>query len=147
MGKINSFAIVGATGAVGVEAIQLLEKRNFPAEKLRLFSSARSAGKTMKFKGHDVVVEELKEDSFIGVDMAIFSAGGAVSKQFAPIAAKAGGVVIDNSSAWRMDPDVPLVVPEINAEALKNHKNIIANPNCTTIVTLMALYPLHKAFN
>ncbi len=143
---MNTFAIVGATGAVGVEILQLLEKRNFPLENLRLFSSARSAGKTLKFKGNDILVEELKEDSFIGVDMAIFSAGGNVSKQFAPIAAKAGCVVIDNSSAFRMDELVPLVIPEINAEALSDHKNIIANPNCTTIITLMALYPLHQAF-
>jgi aspartate-semialdehyde dehydrogenase len=143
---MKTFAIVGATGAVGVEVIQLLEKRNFPLKSLRLFSSARSAGKVMKFKGQDIVVEELKEDSFNGVEMAIFSAGGTVSKQFAPFAAKAGCIVIDNSSAWRMDPEVPLVVPEINAEALKSHKNIIANPNCTTIISLMALYPLHKAF-
>jgi aspartate-semialdehyde dehydrogenase len=100
----------------------------------------------MKFRGADVVVEELKEDSFAGVDIAIFSAGGSVSKQYAPIAAKAGCIVIDNSSAFRMDPEVPLVVPEINAGALKSHKNIIANPNCSTAVALMALYPLHKAF-
>ncbi len=143
---MKTFAIVGATGAVGVEAIKLLEARNFPLENLRLFSSARSAGKVMKFKGQDIVVEELKEDSFAGVDMAIFSAGGDVSRKFAPIAAKAGCIVIDNSSAFRMDPEVPLVVPEINADALKSHKNIVANPNCTTAVTLMALYPLHKAF-
>jgi len=131
---------------VGAEVIKLLEKRNFPLQELRLFSSARSAGKMMKFMGQDVTVEELKEDSFKGVDMAIFSAGGAVSKRFAPIAAKASCIVIDNSSAFRMDPDVPLVVPEINADALKSHKNIIANPNCSTAITLMALYPLHKAF-
>jgi aspartate-semialdehyde dehydrogenase len=143
---MKTFGIVGATGAVGVEAIKLLEKRNFPLEKLRLFSSARSAGKVMKFKGQDVVVEELKEDSFTGVDIAIFSAGGDVSRKFAPSAAKAGCIVIDNSSAFRMDPTVPLVVPEINGDAIKDHKNIIANPNCSTAITLMALYPLHKEF-
>src|SRR3989344_1918468 len=143
---MDKFAIVGATGAVGVEVLQVLEKRNFPLKKLRLFSSARSAGTLMKYKGADIVVEELKEDSFKGIDMAIFSAGGDVSKKFAPVAAKEGCIVIDNSSAFRMDDSVPLVVPEINAGALKGHKNIIANPNCTTIVTLMALYPLHKQF-
>src|SRR5258708_5675365 len=143
---MKTFGIVGATGAVGVEVLQLLEKRNFPVENLRLFSSARSAGKVMKFRGQDVVVEELKEDSFNGVDMAVFSAGGDVSRKFAPLAAAAGCIAIDNSSAFRMDPAVPLVVPEINAEALKGHKNIIANPNCSTAITLMALYPLHQAF-
>ena len=143
---MNTFGIVGATGAVGVEALKVLEKRNFPLEKLRLFSSPRSAGTVLRYKGEDIVVEELKEDSFKGIDMAIFSAGGDVSKRFAPIAAKDGCIVIDNSSAFRMDPTVPLVIPEINSEALKGQKNIIANPNCTTIVALMALYPLHKAF-
>lgn len=143
---MKTFGIVGATGAVGVEVIKLLEKRNFPLENLRLFSSARSAGKAMKFKGQDITVEELKEDSFAGVDMAVFSAGGDVSRKFAPIAAAAGCIVIDNSSAFRMDPTVPLVIPEINADALIDHKNIIANPNCSTAITLMALYPLHKEF-
>jgi aspartate-semialdehyde dehydrogenase len=143
---MGTFGIVGATGAVGVEVLKLLEKRNFPLEKLRLFSSIRSAGKKMKFRGEDVLVEELTEDSFKGVDMAIFSAGGTISKQFAPIAAKEGCIVIDNSSAFRMDPDVPLVIPEINGDALKSHKNIIANPNCSTAIALMALYPLHKEF-
>ena len=143
---MKTFAIVGATGAVGIEALQVLEKRNFPLNNLRLFSSARSAGKVLKYKGADVIVEELKEDSFKGVDMAIFSAGGDVSKKFAPMAAKDGCIVIDNSSAFRMDDSVPLVVPEINPAALKGHKNIISNPNCTTIITLMALYPLHQAF-
>ena len=143
---MHTFAIVGATGAVGVEILKVLEKRNFPLKKLRLFSSARSAGKEMGFRGKTIVVEELEQSSFKSVDMAIFSAGGAVSKQFAPIAAKEGCIVIDNSSAWRMDDSVPLVIPEINAAALKSHKNIIANPNCTTIVALMALYPLHREF-
>ncbi|HEY3913214.1 MAG TPA: aspartate-semialdehyde dehydrogenase [Verrucomicrobiae bacterium] len=139
-------AIVGATGAVGVEMIKTLEKRDFPVGKLTLLASAKSAGKTMTFRGKEITVEELKKDSFNGVDIALFSAGGSISKEFAPIAAKAGCVVIDNSSAFRMDTDVPLVIPEINASDLKNHKNIIANPNCTTAVTLMALYPLHQAF-
>jgi aspartate-semialdehyde dehydrogenase len=139
-------AIVGATGAVGVEMLLCLEQRNFPLGKLKLLASARSAGKRMKFRGEDVVVEELTHDSFAGVDIALFSAGGGISKEFAPSAA-AGAVVIDNSSAFRMDEDVPLVVPEINPDAAKNHpRNIIANPNCTTIISLMALAPLHQAF-
>jgi aspartate-semialdehyde dehydrogenase len=139
-------AIVGATGAVGVEMIKTLEKRNFPVGKLTLLASARSAGKTMTWRGKEIAVQELTRDSFKGIDIALFSAGGGISKEFAPIAAKAGCVVIDNSSAFRMDNDVPLVVPEINAADLKNHKGIIANPNCTTAITLMALYPLHHAF-
>ena len=140
-------AIVGATGAVGVEMLLCLEQRNFPLGKLKLLASARSAGKRMKFRGEDVVVEELTHDSFKGVDIALFSAGGGISKEFAPSAAAAGAVVIDNSSAFRMDPDVPLVVPEINPQAAKNHpRNIIANPNCTTIISLMALAPLHEKF-
>ncbi|HEX3988255.1 MAG TPA: aspartate-semialdehyde dehydrogenase, partial [Verrucomicrobiae bacterium] len=122
-------AIVGATGAVGVEMIKTLEKRNFPVGKLTLLASARSAGKTMTWRGKEIAVQELTRDSFKGIDIALFSAGGGISKEFAPIAAKAGCVVIDNSSAFRMDNDVPLVVPEINAADLKNHKGIIANPN------------------
>ena len=140
-------AIVGATGAVGVEMLLCLEQRNFPLGKLKLLASARSAGKTMKFRGEDIVVEELTHDSFSDVDIALFSAGGGISLEFAPSAAAAGAVVIDNSSAFRMEADVPLVVPEINPEAAKNHpRNIIANPNCTTIISLMALAPLHQAF-
>jgi aspartate-semialdehyde dehydrogenase len=140
-------AIVGATGAVGVEMLLCLEQRNFPLGKLKLLASARSAGKRVKFRGEDVVVEELTHDSFKGVDIALFSAGGGISKEFGPSAAAAGAVVIDNSSAFRMDADVPLVVPEINPQAAKNHpKNIIANPNCTTIISLMALAPLHEKF-
>jgi aspartate-semialdehyde dehydrogenase len=140
-------AIVGATGAVGVEMLLCLEQRNFPLSKLKLLASARSAGKRMTFRGQEIVVEELTHDSFVGVDIALFSAGGGISKEFAPSAAAAGAVVIDNSSAFRMDDDVPLVVPEINPEAAKNHpRNIIANPNCTTIITLMALAPLHQLF-
>ncbi len=140
-------AIVGATGAVGVEMLLCLEQRNFPLGKLRLLASARSAGKPVSFRGEQLVVEELTHDSFAGVDIALFSAGGGISKEFAPSAAAAGAVVIDNSSAFRMDADVPLVVPEINPEAAKvRPRNIIANPNCTTIISLMALAPLHERF-
>ncbi|MDO8561437.1 MAG: aspartate-semialdehyde dehydrogenase [bacterium] len=141
-----TFAIVGATGAVGDEVLKVLEERKFPMGKLVLLASKRSAGKSLTFRGKKIKVQELTENSFEGIDMAIFSAGGSVSLKFAPIAAKAGCVVIDNSSAFRMDKSVPLVVPEINAKALKGHKGIIANPNCTTIITLMALWPLHKKF-
>ena len=139
-------AVVGATGAVGLEMIKTLEKRNFPVGKLTLLASARSVGKQLKFHGADVTVTELTKDSFQGVDIALFSAGGGISKEFAPLAAKAGCVVVDNSSAFRMDADVPLIVPEINADDVKRHKGILANPNCTTAITLMALYPLHQAF-
>jgi aspartate-semialdehyde dehydrogenase len=140
-------AIVGATGAVGIEMLKTLEKRNFPVGKLTLLASARSAGKKLTFRGQPVVVAELTEDSFKGIDIALFSAGGGISRDFAPIAVKAGCVVIDNSSAFRMDESVPLVVPEINASDIARHKGIIANPNCTTAITLMALFPLHKAFH
>ncbi len=146
MNRNPHVAVVGATGAVGIEMIKTLEKRNFPVGKLTLLASARSVGKKLKFKGQDVTVTELTKDSFAGIDIALFSAGGSISKEFAPIAAKAGCVVVDNSSAFRMDPDVPLVVPEINAADVKQHKGIIANPNCTTAITLMALYPLHQKF-
>lgn len=147
MSKLKHVAVVGATGAVGVEMLRCLEQRDFPVGQLTLLASARSAGKTMKFKGEDVVIKELTPDSFAGVDIALFSAGGGISKEFAPYATKAGAIVVDNSSAFRMDDDVPLVVPEINAGDLKNlKKGIAANPNCTTAITLMALYPLHKAF-
>ena len=139
-------AVVGATGAVGVEMIKTLEKRNFPVKQLTLLASARSAGKSLPFRGQQVAVQELKADSFAGIDIALFSAGGSISKEFAPIAAKAGCVVVDNSSAFRMDPQVPLVIPEINAEDVRHHQGIIANPNCTTAITLMALYPLHQTF-
>jgi aspartate-semialdehyde dehydrogenase len=138
--------VVGATGAVGIEMIKTLEKRNFPVGKLTLLASARSVGKKLKFRGQETTVQELTKDSFQGVDIALFSAGGSISKEYAPIAAKAGCVVVDNSSAFRMDDNVPLVVPEINAADVKLHKGIIANPNCTTAITLMALYPLHNAF-
>lgn len=147
MSNLKHVAVVGATGAVGVEMLRCLEQRDFPVGQLTLLASARSAGKTMKFKGKDVVIKELTPDAFAGVDIALFSAGGGISKEFAPYATKAGAIVVDNSSAFRMDDDVPLVVPEINAGDLKNlKKGIAANPNCTTAITLMALYPLHKAF-
>jgi len=146
MNRNPHVAVVGATGAVGIEMIKTLEKRNFPVGKLTLLASARSAGKKLKFRGTDITVTELTKDSFAGIDIALFSAGGSISKEFAPIAAKAGCVVVDNSSAFRMDDSVPLVVPEINGADVKQHKGIIANPNCTTAITLMALYPLHQAF-
>ena len=146
MSRSFHVSVVGATGAVGIEMLKTLENRNFPVGKLTPLASARSAGKKLKFRGEDITVQELTENSFSGIDIALFSAGGSVSKQFAPLAAKAGCVVVDNSSAFRMDPHVPLVVPEINAEDIKAHKGIIANPNCTTAITLMALYPMHQAF-
>jgi len=146
MSRNYTVAIVGATGAVGVEMIKVLERRNFPVAKLKLLASARSVGKTLTFKGETVTVEELREDSFAGVDIALFSAGASISRKYAPIAVQAGAVVVDNSSAFRMDENVPLVVPEINGDDVKLHKGIIANPNCTTAITLMALYPLHRAF-
>ncbi|HZI33287.1 MAG TPA: aspartate-semialdehyde dehydrogenase [Candidatus Binatia bacterium] len=146
MNRNPHVAVVGATGAVGIEMIKTLEKRNFPEGRLTLLASARSAGKKLKFKGQDITVTELTRDSFAGIDIALFSAGGGISKEFAPIAAKAGCVVVDNSSAFRQDDNVPLVVPEINGADVKQHKGIIANPNCTTAITLMALYPLHQAF-
>jgi aspartate-semialdehyde dehydrogenase len=146
MNKKPHVAVVGATGAVGIEMIKTLEKRKFDLSKLTLLASTRSVGKKLKFRGAEIAVQELTKDSFAGVDIALFSAGGSISKEFAPIAAKAGCVVIDNSSAFRMDEAVPLVIPEINASDVKSHKGIIANPNCTTAITLMALYPLHKAF-
>ena len=139
-------AIAGATGAVGLEMLKTLEKRNFPMGSLTPLASARSAGKTLPFRGQEMLVQELTGDSFVGVDIALFSAGSAISKKFAPLAVDAGAVVVDNSSAFRMDDSVPLVVPEINTTDVATHKGIIANPNCSTIVTVMALYPLHQAF-
>src|SRR5438477_5362436 len=139
-------AVVGATGAVGIEMMKTLEKRKFPMSKLTLLASARSVGKKLKFRGEDITVQELTKNAFSGIDVAVFSAGSSISKEFAPIAAQAGCVVVDNSSAFRMDDKVPCVIPEINADDVKLHKGIIANPNCTTAITLMDLYPLHKAF-
>jgi aspartate-semialdehyde dehydrogenase len=137
-------AIVGATGAVGVELLGCLEQRNFPLKDLRLLASARSAGKAMRFRGTDVHVQELTESSFAGVDIGLFSAGSGTTKKFAPAAVKAGTVIVDNSSAFRMDPDVPLVVPEINREAIFTHKGIIANPNCSAIISITPLWPVHR---
>jgi len=140
-------AVVGATGAVGVEMIKTLERRNFQVATLTLLASARSIGKKLKFRDDEIAIKELGKNSFQGIDIALFSAGGSISKEFGPIAARAGCVVIDNSSAFRMDESVPLVIPEINAADIKLHKGIIANPNCTTAITLMALFPLHQAFH
>jgi aspartate-semialdehyde dehydrogenase len=137
-------AVVGATGAVGQEFLRVLEQRNFPFEKITFMASARSAGKSVTFKGKTHTIVELREDSFKGVDIALFSAGGSISKKFAPPAAAAGCVVVDNSSAFRMEPGVPLVVPEVNAEDVKQHKGIIANPNCSTIIMNVPVWPLHK---
>ncbi|HLC14719.1 MAG TPA: aspartate-semialdehyde dehydrogenase [Thermodesulfovibrionia bacterium] len=136
-------AVVGATGAVGNEMISILEERNFPVNRLRLFASERSIGKTLHYKGNELPVEVLKEDVFEGIDIALFSAGAERSRKFAPIAASANCVVVDNSSAWRQDPEVPLVVPEVNPYDLENHNGIIANPNCSTIQMVVALKPLH----
>ena len=137
-------AVVGATGAVGREMLRTLERREFPCDELRCLASARSAGTHLPFRGKSIRVEELTEGSFEGVDIALFSAGGSTSKRFAPAAAAAGAIVIDNSSAWRMDPGCPLVVPEVNpGAALKRPKGIIANPNCSTIQMMVALKPLH----
>jgi len=139
-------AIAGATGAVGAEMLACLEQREFPVGRLTLLASARSAGKTLTFKDETIEVQELRPDSFAGVDVALFSAGSGISKEFASHAVDAGAVVIDNSSAFRMDEGVPLVVPEVNGDDVQNHQGIIANPNCTTIVTLMGLNPMHQAF-
>src|ERR687887_1795187 len=130
-------AVVGATGAVGREMVRILEERAFPADELALFSSPRSAGRRMNFRAEDVTVRALTEDSLDGADVALFSAGAAVSREIVPRAARRGTICIDNSSAFRMDPDVPLVVPEINSEALAGSPRLVANPNCTTIVTVM----------
>ncbi len=141
-------AVAGATGAVGRQMITCLEERDFPIASIRYLASNRSAGKMLAYKDQGVVVEELTDSSFGGVDIALFSAGGGTSEKFAPIAAESGAVVIDNSSAWRMDPEVPLVVPEVNPEAVAGYqkKGIIANPNCSTIQMVVALNPIHQAF-
>jgi aspartate-semialdehyde dehydrogenase len=137
-------AIVGVTGAVGAEFIATMDRRAFPVGKLKALASARSAGKTIDFRGEKIVIEELTEKSFEGVDIALFSAGGSISRKFAPAAMKAGAVVVDNSSAFRMDPNVPLVIPEINAGRIRDHKGIIANPNCSAITALVPLWPIHR---
>jgi aspartate-semialdehyde dehydrogenase len=137
-------AIVGASGAVGVELVRCLEQRDFPVSELKLFASARSAGKTLEFRGRPIEIRELGEQSFRGVDLALFSAGASISRRYAPIAVRQGTLVIDNSSAFRMDPDVPLVVPEINAAAAAQHRGIIANPNCAAIISITPLWPIHQ---
>lgn len=137
-------AIAGVTGAVGAEFIATMDRRGFRVGKLKALASARSAGKTIDFRGQTIVIEELDENSFAGVDLALFSAGGGISRKFAPAAVKAGAVVIDNSSAFRMDPDVPLVIPEINAGRIREHKGIIAVPNCAAITALVPLWPIHR---
>jgi len=143
--KTWDVVIVGATGAVGNEMLKILEERSFPVGRIKLLASKRSAGRSLKFKGCDVFVEELAEDSFTGFQLGLFSAGGEVSKKYAPIAAKEGCIVIDNTSAFRMEPDVPLIVPEVNENALPMYKNrgIIANPNCSTIQMVLVLKPIH----
>ena len=138
-------AVVGATGAVGTEMMRVLEQRRFPVKEITLLASERSAGKRLRFERKTYAVRRLSAEAFDGVDVALFSAGAARSLEFAPEAVKRGAVVVDNSSAFRMDPQVPLVIPEVNAEALKHHRGIIANPNCSTIVMLVALKPLHDA--
>ena len=137
-------AVVGATGAVGAEFNKVLEQRKFPVKSVKFLASARSLGKKIKFNGQDHPVEELTKDSFKGVEIALFSAGATRSREFAKAAVDAGAVVVDNSSAFRMDPEVPLVVPEVNPEDIKKHKGIIANPNCSTIIMLMGIYPIYK---
>lgn len=141
----RTVAVAGATGAVGQEMLNVLEQRDFPVGKLKLLASERSRGKTMTFKGGKIAVEVLAEDSFKGVDVALFSAGGARSKQFRKAVTDHGALMIDNSSAFRMEPDVPLVIPEINPEAAHGHKGVIANPNCSTIIMAVPIWPLHKA--
>lgn len=147
MSRQYKVAVVGATGAVGQQMVECLEERQFPVSELRLLASERSIGRSLTYKGREIPVDVLTRDSFQGIDLALFSAGGSVSKEYAPIAAAAGAVVVDNSSAWRMDPDVPLVVPEVNPQdiALYKNKGIIANPNCSTIQMVVVLKPLHDA--
>jgi aspartate-semialdehyde dehydrogenase len=144
--KSYHVAIVGATGAVGDELLQVLERRAFPVERLLPLCSGRSAGKSVSFRGEKIVAQQLSPTSFEGIDLAFFSAGGNISREYAPIARDAGAIVIDNSSVFRMEPGVPLVIPEINGDDVRQHRGLIANPNCTTAVALMALYPLHRAF-
>lgn len=146
MSKEYTIAIAGATGAVGEEMLRVLERRDFPVGKLRLLASPRSVGRSLEFRGEEIGVEALSTNSFEGCDVAFFSAGGSISKQFAPAAAASGCRVVDNSSAFRMDAAVPLVVPEINGHDIGRHDQIIANPNCTTAIALMGLYPLHRLF-
>ena len=145
MSKEYNVAIAGATGAVGIEMIKTLEQRDFPVKNLRLLASARSVGKKLTYKGTEIAVEELTEKSFKDIDIALFSAGGGISKQFRNAVVESGAVMVDNSSAFRMDDDVPLVVPEVNPEDIAKHNGVIANPNCSTIIMLVAVAPLHRA--
>src|SRR4030043_1659663 len=142
--KGYNVAIVGATGLAGQEFIRVLEQRHFPMASVHLYASDRSIGRKLKVNLQELEVRQTTEDSFKGIDVALFSAGADISRHFSPIAAKAGAVVVDNSAAFRMEPDVPLVVPEVNPEDIKDHRGIIANPNCSTIQMVVALYPLHK---
>ena len=144
--KLFTVAVVGATGAVGEQIIKLLDKRNFPIKELKLLSSARSAGKTIVFRGRDIAVEEAKPESFEGVELALFSAGGSVSEALVPEAVRIGAICIDNTNAFRMDPDTPLVVPEVNLDKINEHKGVIANPNCSTIQMVAALKPLYDRY-
>ncbi len=146
MSKEYRVAVAGATGAVGGTMLEILAERDFPIDHLRLLASERSRGKRLRFRGEEFEVEVLSEDSFAGIDFALFSAGSARSREFAPAAVASGAIVVDNSSAFRMDPDVPLVVPEVNAHALRNHRGLIANPNCSTIPVVVVLKPLHDRF-
>ena len=145
--KEFNVAVVGVTGAVGKAMLQTLEARRFPTSNLIPLASSRSAGKTVAFKGKDWAVQDLDSFDFKGVDLALFSAGGSVSLKHAPRAAEAGAVVVDNTSAFRMEPDVPLVVPEINPEDIAKHKGIVANPNCSTIIMVVPVFPIHKIAN
>jgi len=146
MSRQYRVAIVGATGAVGIEMLHVMERRKFPAASVKLLASARSAGKTHRFRGQEIAAQTLGINSFEDIDLAFFSAGAAISREFAPIAVQSGAIVIDNSSAFRMQEETPLVIPEINGGDIAHHHGIIANPNCTTAITLMALYPLHRKF-
>src|SRR5438132_12863788 len=144
--KAYHIVVVGATGAVGQELLRVLERRSFPVSTLRVIGSVRSAGKSVRFRDQSIPVQELTDRSFDKIDIVFFSAGGEISRKYVPVACQADAIVIDNSSVFRMEPHVPLVIPEINAEDARRHRGIIANPNCTTAVTLMALYPLHRVF-
>jgi aspartate-semialdehyde dehydrogenase len=144
--KSYHVAIVGATGAVGEELLRVLERRAFPVERLLPLCSERSAGRSISFRGEAIPAQQLSQTSFKGIELAFFSAGGNISREYGPIARDGGAVVVDNSSVFRMEPDVPLVIPEINGDDVRQHRGLIANPNCTTAVALMALYPLHRAF-
>src|SRR6266481_6147677 len=144
--KAYHIAVVGATGAVGQELVRVLERRSFPVSTLRLIGSARSAGKSFRFRDQSIPVQELTDRSFDEIDIVFFSAGGEISRKYVPVACQADAMVIDNSSVFRMEPHVPLVIPEINAEDARRHRGLIANPNCTTAIMLMALYPLHRVF-